>query len=1505
VRKYLLLGDRFVGKQLELVELVEQNYEIGKYLDALIYQTRLSQRCYDLRWEIRIGDDIAELHTVRCAGHCIVVVATVGGKLIFVDEGSGRKLDIRDETASRTLELRREADCDVLAPFDRVEPIRTLACAVACAGNRFRVAVSCAGRIRSPGVAIIDVRPHDARTVIIETIAKAECDDENDPDARHARVYALQPLPDADDFVAGLETRRSPVGRLRKQRQTWRLELAKDGVPSAAGLVDRPSLAPGKMPARALAVAAIDDKASRYLLVAGSDDGLVRATLFGWGDSASRWQVWHGDRLADAISSIALSRDPGDDALSCYVGTNAGDSFAFSVRASDKSAAVGSFTRLGDHDAEPLWRETHEGPVLAVRLWRTPLYETRAGDGTMQAAVVLAVATEKGRLCIYNHSPNLGEPQVSASCNYYFRGMRFDRVTLPGRVSALSMTEDKDELVAAGEGGQLYKARLVYLRDSALRQDPEGLEVPVRSGSKLPTKLWERQRHLLAESRIEKPFDVATDAAETTEAARAARRHALKLELCDLIRLEGGPLAVYALRERLWSHEPWNMLGADELRRKAQQLLGPLRPEKPEDAEKIKVILKTLCRSFLFAQPSELRSEILRAPLADPAVHAQTAATCEVVAEYITHDVAHSTRGAARLRMVAIKELLRVQALRQMAIDDGSGVDHGKRIRTAIEAAIDGCLRDDERLVRIETLRALSVLLRNVGAMVATVDGDGDRERLLAALFPEGLGSLTWLLALIVGGLQRFPSFTRRTALVSDAWYYINALLGFFQVFPDRTLALCDYLVRHGLGIEVLAMCHQSLPSDRAATTRNRIANLYLLPVMSLDKNAKAEFLGRYDIRKPGHRKLLDEIELSREGTADVHQWYELDDATMARRLIGLLDRLARMWSISDQDEMSDNLTFFTTSSGTGDRLAPQDAPAGMLESVVDGLAACAVELAKPTPDVESLQRLSLLGSLHGPSNEGSSALTTPLRAIVAGVVDTWREVYSPTLAERGTQIGNYKLGAPFDQGGFGRLFAIDEPLQQRDSSVIKVLNRNSPRAAARFLEGARFNKELCDHSPDGNRVVQVTDLIDRGPRLAYVMRKYRTDLEKCLSSKFASADSTQPRNGFHEWKLAISWTVIVAVHVGQALRAAHSYDRWHGDVKASNILVDLQGGLPTCRLGDFDLASDDSTESSAPRTRIVPPCLLRKALKLDRRHVRQWEDIAALSLILYRMLTGEIIDTHTPHLRAQVARLHDLTSEGESSIAVRIIQTLMEVFDDGLPPLTIHEFLRRIDPPTESPEVKILFLGANPSSDTELALTHEVNEIRRSIRNADHAGPCRIEQRYEVRADRLYHPILEVRPHIVHFGCHGNDAGELVFHGPDRDGTPTPAPIDIIAKMFRILREQVRCVVLSACYAEDQAKAISEHIDVVIGMTGAIPDRDAIDFAAAFYGALGLGSSVQEAFKLAALGLEQTQGARREAGRDLPPRRPPKGEERPVPQLHVRPGFDASTLYFVKAKSS
>lgn len=163
--------------------------------------------------------------------------------------------------------------------------------------------------------------------------------------------------------------------------------------------------------------------------------------------------------------------------------------------------------------------------------------------------------------------------------------------------------------------------------------------------------------------------------------------------------------------------------------------------------------------------------------------------------------------------------------------------------------------------------------------------------------------------------------------------------------------------------------------------------------------------------------------------------------------------------------------------------------------------------------------------------------------------------------------------------------------------------------------------------------------------------------------------------------------------------------------------------------------------------------------------------------------------------------------------------------------------------------QIKILFLGANPSDTTRLALGREVRDIDQRLRSSEHRDAFRIEQVWAVRPSDLQQCLLRYRPTIVHFSGHGSAAGQILLE--DESGKAVPIYPEALAGLFQVVGRRVQCVVLNACYTEAQARALVAHVGCVIGMTAAVSDAAAGAFAGAFYQALGFGEDVQSAFEL------------------------------------------------------
>jgi hypothetical protein len=187
-----------------------------------------------------------------------------------------------------------------------------------------------------------------------------------------------------------------------------------------------------------------------------------------------------------------------------------------------------------------------------------------------------------------------------------------------------------------------------------------------------------------------------------------------------------------------------------------------------------------------------------------------------------------------------------------------------------------------------------------------------------------------------------------------------------------------------------------------------------------------------------------------------------------------------------------------------------------------------------------------------------------------------------------------------------------------------------------------------------------------------------------------------------------------------------------------------------------------------------------------------------------------------------------------------------------------------------------ILFLAANPSGTSPLALDREARSIYVELERSGYRERFELETRWAAEPLDLLRELRKLRPTVVHYSGHGGQNG-LFFQAADgRAQVVSPAAI---AETFGAAGASVKLVILNACYSEAQAEALVAHVDCVVGMEGPIPDDAARSFAIGFYGGLGERQSVAAAYKQgrAAISLEGSDGD--------------------IPRLKVRDGVDANRL--------
>ena len=140
------------------------------------------------------------------------------------------------------------------------------------------------------------------------------------------------------------------------------------------------------------------------------------------------------------------------------------------------------------------------------------------------------------------------------------------------------------------------------------------------------------------------------------------------------------------------------------------------------------------------------------------------------------------------------------------------------------------------------------------------------------------------------------------------------------------------------------------------------------------------------------------------------------------------------------------------------------------------------------------------------------------------------------------------------------------------------------------------------------------------------------------------------------------------------------------------------------------------------------------------------------------------------------------------------------------------------------------------------------MREIQAALERAISREEFELINRGAVRIDDLRRTLLDNKPQIVHFSGHGTGTDGLVFE--NTAGAPQIVSTESLSHFFELLKEQVECVLLNACYSEIQAQAIHQHIDCVIGMAQPIQDNAAILFSKGFYDAIFVGRNYADAFR-------------------------------------------------------
>lgn len=184
----------------------------------------------------------------------------------------------------------------------------------------------------------------------------------------------------------------------------------------------------------------------------------------------------------------------------------------------------------------------------------------------------------------------------------------------------------------------------------------------------------------------------------------------------------------------------------------------------------------------------------------------------------------------------------------------------------------------------------------------------------------------------------------------------------------------------------------------------------------------------------------------------------------------------------------------------------------------------------------------------------------------------------------------------------------------------------------------------------------------------------------------------------------------------------------------------------------------------------------------------------------------------------------------------------------------------------------KILILSANPKNTNQLRLDEEVREIQSALERSRSREEFQLITKWAVRINDLRRALLDFEPQIIHFSGHGVGIENIGLNNnqeqtgqreavrlsselsgivlEDDFGQTQLVGAKALTELFELFKDKIDCILLNACYSQNQAEAIYQHINCVIGMNRAIPDNTAIKFSVGFYDAIGAGRTYADAFK-------------------------------------------------------
>jgi uncharacterized protein YjbI with pentapeptide repeats len=199
---------------------------------------------------------------------------------------------------------------------------------------------------------------------------------------------------------------------------------------------------------------------------------------------------------------------------------------------------------------------------------------------------------------------------------------------------------------------------------------------------------------------------------------------------------------------------------------------------------------------------------------------------------------------------------------------------------------------------------------------------------------------------------------------------------------------------------------------------------------------------------------------------------------------------------------------------------------------------------------------------------------------------------------------------------------------------------------------------------------------------------------------------------------------------------------------------------------------------------------------------------------------------------------------------------------------------------------LKILYMSALPRDQHSIPVEGEYKAILDVIAKSEYKNQIDVRDWPGVSLTEFQSAIETYKPNVLHFSGHASQVGDLVFQGPEEESQKVPK--DPFTNAFKLLGENLKLVVLSACYSKDQAEDVSKHVDRVIGIDKEIEGDKAVMFSEKFYESIfdSDAKSIEKAFDIAKNELDMNTK---------------EWESVPTPVLLKSPSRDPSPLFLIE----